>query len=44
VCRDGDAARAVEAERAETRDAIDERFREWEQLAMEVERFESADA
>jgi ATPase subunit of ABC transporter with duplicated ATPase domains len=44
VCRDGDAARAVEAERAETRVAIDEHFREWEQLAMEVEGFESADA
>ncbi len=43
VCRDGDAARAVEAERAETREAIDERFREWERLAMEVEGFESAD-
>ena len=44
VCRDGDAARAVEAERAETRDAIDERYREWERLALEVEGFESADA
>jgi ATP-binding cassette subfamily F protein 3 len=44
VCRDGDAARAVEAERAETRDAIDERYGEWERLAVEVEDFESADA
>ena len=44
VCRDGDAARAVEAERVETRAAIDERYREWERLAVEVESFESADA
>jgi ATP-binding cassette subfamily F protein 3 len=44
VCRDGDAARAVEAERAETRDAIDERFREWERLAVEAEGGDPADA
>jgi ATP-binding cassette subfamily F protein 3 len=44
VCRDGATARAVEAERAETRDAIDERYREWERLATEVEAGEPADA
>jgi ATP-binding cassette subfamily F protein 3 len=44
VCRDGEAARAVETERADTRTAIDERYREWERLAEEVESFESADA
>jgi len=44
VCRDGEAARAALAERAETRAAIDERYREWERLAAEVESSESADA
>jgi len=37
VCRDGDAARTVEAERAEIRDAIDGRYGEWERLATEIE-------
>jgi ATP-binding cassette subfamily F protein 3 len=44
VCRDGATARAVEAERAETRDAIDECYREWERLATEVEAGEPAGA
>jgi ATP-binding cassette subfamily F protein 3 len=44
VFRDGDAARGVEAERAEIRAAIDGRYGEWERLATEVEAQESGDA
>jgi ATP-binding cassette subfamily F protein 3 len=35
--RDPDAIRAVEAERAELRSAVDELYREWERLAAEIE-------
>jgi hypothetical protein len=37
VHRDGDAVRALEAERAETRGRIDGLYREWEGLASDLE-------
>jgi ATP-binding cassette subfamily F protein 3 len=37
VYSDGDAVREVEAERAEMREALDARLREWEQAAAELE-------
>jgi hypothetical protein len=36
VFRDGDAVRALEAERARLRDRIAERYRAWESLAEEA--------
>jgi ATP-binding cassette subfamily F protein 3 len=44
VCRDGDAARRVEAERAENQRAIDDRYGEWERLATQLEAAESEGA
>jgi ATP-binding cassette subfamily F protein 3 len=41
VCRDGDVARQVEAERAANQCAIDDRYGEWERLATELEAAES---
>jgi hypothetical protein len=40
--RDGDAVRALEAERGELRSKIETLYREWERLAAEVEAAEEA--
>jgi ATP-binding cassette subfamily F protein 3 len=40
--QDPDAIRSIEAERAELRSAVDERYREWERLAAEIEAGEQA--
>jgi ATP-binding cassette subfamily F protein 3 len=44
IHRDPDAIRALEAERGDLRAAVDERYREWERLAAEVEAGEQAPA
>ncbi len=43
VCRDGEAARSVEAERVENQNAIETRYAEWERIATEVEAVEAED-
>jgi ATP-binding cassette subfamily F protein 3 len=40
--RDGDAVRALEAERVRLREAVDGRYRDWERLAAEIEAAEDA--
>jgi hypothetical protein len=42
VYKDGERARALEAERAAAKEAVDALYREWERLAAEVEALDHA--
>ena len=42
VYKDGDAVRALEAERGERKDAVDALYRDWERVAAEIESLEQA--
>jgi ATP-binding cassette subfamily F protein 3 len=44
VYRDGEAVRALEAERQQGRDAVEALYRDWERVAAEIEALEQADS